>query len=226
MLVSEIFKSCQGEGPSARLPTVFVRLAGCNLAIAGTPCAWCDTKYAQASSGKSVSVSKVVATLGRLARGCNRVCITGGEPLHQITELRKLVDVLSSLGAFVEVFTNSTLFPPMELFHKVDSWVVDIKCPSSQVSHKCRTTIWLGAVRPQDAVKFVVEDERDLEYVGQVLGSCSTHAQVLISPCITTDVLRPKSRRWLQTVWDFCVEHNYGYGLQLHKVVFGNKRGV
>ena len=36
----EIFHSLQGEGHSIGTPTVFLRLALCNLT-----CVWCDTKY-------------------------------------------------------------------------------------------------------------------------------------------------------------------------------------
>ena len=38
--VSELFYSIQGEGPTLGKPSVFIRLAGCNL-----ECVWCDTKY-------------------------------------------------------------------------------------------------------------------------------------------------------------------------------------
>ena len=229
MKVWELFKSCQGEGPGTGCPTTFVRLSGCNLAIMGTPCVWCDTKYAQANSGKSMSVTHVAKRVEELATGCNRVCITGGEPLHQITALRELVDSLKFRDYFVEIFTNGTLVPPLELFHTVDSWVVDIKCPSSGVPHRCRVTPWLGVVRPCDMVKFVVEDERDLNYVESSLMSCRTKGVVSISPCITTDLLDEPSqlvRAWMQTVWDYCVANNYRFGLQVHKVVWGNEKGV
>ena len=38
--LSELFSSIQGEGPNAGAPSVFLRLAQCNL-----HCVWCDTKY-------------------------------------------------------------------------------------------------------------------------------------------------------------------------------------
>lgn len=225
MLVHEIFKSCQGEGPGARLPVVFVRMSGCNLAISGKTCSWCDTKYAQVASAHfDWPTDRVVEVVNGQAEGCSRVCVTGGEPLNQVKELTSLVKALQ--GYFVEVFTNGTLFPPMALFQDVDSWVVDIKTPSSGVSDKCKTSHWLGAARPQDAIKFVVGVEQDLAFVVETLRARSTRAPVFISPCITDDVLREGFRTWLQRVWTFCYRHNYCFGLQLHKVAFGNAPGV
>jgi len=227
--VKEIFKSCQGEGPGTERPTTFVRLAGCNLALIGTPCVWCDTSYAQMQGGKSMTVARVVKRIEKLSTGCNRVCITGGEPLYQITALRELVEGLKNLDYFVEIFTNGTLVPPLELFHAVDSWIVDIKCPSSGIPHRCRVIPWLGVVRPKDMVKFVVEDELDLDYVETSLQSCKTKGIVSISPCIVDDLvdsLCQGARIWMQTVWNYCVANNYRYGLQVHKVVWGNKKKV
>ena len=40
MVITEIFKSIQGESTYAGLPCLFVRLTGCNLR-----CHWCDTAY-------------------------------------------------------------------------------------------------------------------------------------------------------------------------------------
>jgi len=226
MLINEVFKSCQGEGPGARLPTIFVRMAGCNLAIAKRPCSWCDTPRAQARGDWDLTVEQVVELVVSRSEGCSRVCITGGEPLYQLAELQRLIAVLQGSEYFVEVFTNGTLFPPMALLRDVQSWIVDIKTPSSGVSDACRVSHWLGAARPQDAVKFVVLGEIDLEYAVETLKSRYTRAPVFISPCITDDVLREGSRPWLQRVWTFCYRHNYCFGLQLHKVAFGNAPGV
>ena len=61
MLISEIFHSLQGEGELAGMPSVFVRVAGCNLR-----CTWCDTPYASWNpEGEARSVAAIVAEVQR-----------------------------------------------------------------------------------------------------------------------------------------------------------------
>ncbi|MGA8405781.1 MAG: radical SAM protein, partial [Candidatus Acidiferrales bacterium] len=79
MVITEIFKSIQGEGTRAGLPCIFVRLTGCNLR-----CTWCDTAYAF-HGGTKQSIAEILGRVRALAGdGENRVPlveITGGEPL-------------------------------------------------------------------------------------------------------------------------------------------------
>jgi len=229
MRVREIFKSLQGEGIDVCLPTVFVRLEGCNLHPNG--CSWCDTPYAQGNGGREVVSSEVVNLVERLSNGCKRVCITGGEPLYQLLDLEDLVDRFKFRDYFVEIFTNATLEPP-SWFLFVDSWVPDIKCPSSGVHRQCLKGRWLEVVRDCDLVKFVVSNQEDLDYVSETLRDSSRHVPIALSPMFPNcpdsqfgEVLMSR-RRWLQTVWEFCVKHNYRYSFQVHKLVYGNRRRV
>src|SRR3979490_3247640 len=86
MVITEIFKSIQGEGTRAGLPCIFVRLTGCNLR-----CTWCDTAYAF-HGGKKMSVGEVLARVDELGGRAEMagvkaavplVELTGGEPLLQ-----------------------------------------------------------------------------------------------------------------------------------------------
>src|SRR6185503_12980740 len=85
----EIFATVQGEGTRAGVPSVFVRLAECNLR-----CDWCDTKYTWEWSRYDRAAETVELDLGtiidrtkqvvREAGGAIRTAVlTGGEPLLQ-----------------------------------------------------------------------------------------------------------------------------------------------
>jgi 7-carboxy-7-deazaguanine synthase len=101
----EIFASVQGEGLRQGEPTIFVRLAGCNLR-----CAFCDTKRAW-REGREMPVEDIVATVGRLRRDYPAawVCLTGGEPLAQ--NVRPLILRLQEKHFRIQIETNGT-FPP------------------------------------------------------------------------------------------------------------------
>ncbi len=61
MVITEIFKSIQGESTYAGLPCVFVPLTGCNLR-----CTWCDTTYAFCGGAK-MSVEEVLDRVAALS---------------------------------------------------------------------------------------------------------------------------------------------------------------
>lgn len=227
MKVSEIFYSLSGEGVHAGIPTVFVRLVGCNL-----NCIYCDTQYAQ-SGGVEMVPAQVVGHMSVLESACRRALITGGEPLQQAQELRQLVLRLKDRGYFVEVETNGSFDPP-PWFPAVDCWSVDDKCPSSGSSYGTFRLKWLRKMRKQDQLKFVVGTSDDLAFVRGFLDGVNLRPTVLISPITGMLLLDQEhstieeywNRGWLQECADFCKEHNVRLSLQMHKVIYGDKRGV
>jgi 7-carboxy-7-deazaguanine synthase len=227
MRVSEIFSSLQGEGVRVGVPMVFVRLAGCNLR-----CAYCDTDYARdPASGVEMSVPRVVEAV-RALRATGWVCVTGGDPLYQGPEVYLLVEALGALGYVVEVFENGSYDPP-EWFREVDSWCVDVKCPSSGPSYGTFRPRWLKRLRKRDALKFVVGNAEDLNFVRGLVDGSRLRPALLVSPMAMTLVNKREgtieefwNREWLREVWEFCVANNLRYSLQIHKLVYGNKKGV
>ena len=87
--IAEIFGSVQGEGIWVGVPSVFVRVSGCNLR-----CAWCDTPYASWNpEGPTLTVTEVLRRVEEYR--INHVVLTGGEPMlfDPIEDLaRKLKD--------------------------------------------------------------------------------------------------------------------------------------
>src|SRR5689334_21224160 len=73
--ISEIFYSVQGEGILTGVPSVFVRLSGCNLR-----CTWCDTPYTSWDpQGAQMTQGEILNEVQR--HGASHVVVTGGEPM-------------------------------------------------------------------------------------------------------------------------------------------------
>lgn len=107
--IVEIFPSIQGEGLRQGSPTVFIRLAGCNL-----HCSFCDTKYAW-EGGRSRTEAAVADTVGRIRKTypAEWVCLTGGEPLLQ--DIGPLVRRLKDDGLKIQIETNGLLHRPLPI---------------------------------------------------------------------------------------------------------------
>lgn len=217
--ISEIFYSIQGEGPHQGLKTVFVRLQGCNLR-----CKFCDTEYAQGiQGGKEMSLGEVVGTVKRMAEavvGCNYICITGGEPLIQ--PVNKLIAKLRPLGLCVDIETNGSLplvyMNMLEVEHKCTT-IMDIKTPCSGM-HRRMHFYNLSRLRTTDIVKFVSRDAEDVRYAEGVLREYPTKAQLYISSVWDTPHLEGIASKVMFSV------HPFRLQTQLHKQIWGNKRGV
>jgi 7-carboxy-7-deazaguanine synthase len=100
--VQEVFYTLQGEGPFSGHPSVFVRLAGCNLA-----CYWCDTEFE--SSTWKPSLEDLLDKISQLKPAvCDLIVITGGEPFRQ--NIKPLVVALLAQNLRVQIETNGTLW--------------------------------------------------------------------------------------------------------------------
>jgi 7-carboxy-7-deazaguanine synthase len=158
MVITEIFKSIQGEGTRAGLPCIFVRLTGCNLR-----CTWCDTAYAF-HGGTKFSIEEIVEKVSALA-GDDRhnvplVEITGGEPLLQ-PETPALAQNLMALGYTVMIETSGERFVGVLPTGVIK--IVDVKCPDSGEPDTFDMAN-LNAISSNDEIKFVISTRRDYDF--------------------------------------------------------------
>src|SRR3989338_10974174 len=98
--VQEIFATFQGEGPYVGYPSVFVRLGGCNLT-----CDFCDTEF---DDFVEFTLDEIIAKIILLAKNCELIVISGGEPLRQ--PIAPLCQKLIDCGFLVQIETNGTIF--------------------------------------------------------------------------------------------------------------------
>ena len=212
MVVTEVFKSIQGESTFAGLPCVFVRLTGCNLR-----CHWCDTAYAF-YGGTQMTVDEV---LGRVRQfGGKLVEVTGGEPLLQ-KEVCPLTEQLLKEGFRVLIETSGERYVG-ELPRPVVK-VVDVKCPGSGESEKfCFEN--LRALERKDQIKFVILDENDYHYAREFLAKYDLRSRV--DEVIFSPVFGQLAPRQLAE-WILRDGLEVRMGLQLHKFIWDpDARGV
>ena len=204
----EIFASVQGESTDAGIPTIFIRLYGCNL-----KCAYCDQPQ-KPEDRKRISVDNLVNRVRKLR--LEHVCITGGEPLIQ-PETYVLIYELMSIGKKVSVETNGCVPIDSDPYARSFKYIMDVKCPSSGVNRSNLLENLLN-LHHRDEVKFVVADRRDYEYALNVLKKFPTKAKILFSPVFD----RSMKQHIGQELCRWIVEDelkNARVQIQMHKVL-------
>ena len=209
--LTEIFHSLQGEARTVGRPTVFVRLTGCPLR-----CTYCDTAYAF-EGGKQHSLDSVLSQVAE--HSADYVTVTGGEPLAQPAAIQ-LMQRLCDAGYQVSLETGGAM--PIDDVDDRVSIVLDLKTPASGESDR-NLLANVPLLRPKDQVKFVICDRGDYEWSkAQVhmhdLGSRVD--DILFSP--SYEELAPA----LLAQWVLEDRLKVRMQLQLHKQIWGDKKGV
>ena len=224
--ISEIFDSIQGEGASAGTPSLFVRLATCNLR-----CAWCDTRYTWDWSAyrydqevTRVAVDDVARRV--LASAGTHLVLTGGEPLLQQRALERLLGALAA-SHYVEVETNGTLAPSATLAARVDQWNVSPKLGNSSEPRDrriVRAALAAFAATGRAWLKLVVENDRDGEEAAALAAELGwPKDRVLFMPQASTrEALAERS----PIVLRLAREHGFGTSPRLHVERWDGRRGV
>lgn len=209
--VCEIFLSLQGEGGYAGLPCIFIRLAGCNLR-----CKWCDSSYAW-ENGTLMALKDILEKTRSFKT--NLVMITGGEPLSQ-NDTYELTDTLICSGYKVIINTNGSY--PLERLHKDAIKMVDVKCPrSGEESSFLLSNI--SCLTAEDEANFVICDRKDFDWALNFIENHMNLSPATIRFTPAFNILEPS----LLADWILRVENiKIRLGMQLHKIIWGERKGV
>lgn len=222
----EIFRSIQGEGVSAGTPTVFLRLATCNLS-----CSWCDTKYTwdwdyfdrehQILAMSTEEVERRIADFDM-----PHLVVTGGEPLLQQKDLAPVLASLREKNYRIEVETNGTIAPSQEMLAHVSQWNVSPKIGNSgnaAIRREVPKALTSFAGHENTYWKFVIVDRPDVDEASDLAsryGVAADHV-ILMPEGVTADVLTERGA-WLA---EECARRGFRFSTRLHIHLWGNARG-
>lgn len=217
--VHSIFHTIQGEGPFCGTPSVFVRLAGCNLV-----CPFCDTEY---TAGRHLmEPGDVLARVMKYMPKGGLIVITGGEPFRQPLGVRDLVKLFVDWGYYVQIESNGTLAPPAgiewnkNIMERKGAYIV-----CSPKSGKVNPKTWENAC----CAKYVgtagdlCEDGLPRQALGHPVKDRLARppedfdAPIYLQPVDHQDP--DKNDANLKAVIASCMEHGYIIQIQIHKLL-------
>ncbi len=209
MRVSEIFFSIQGESTLAGEPCVFVRFTGCDLR-----CGYCDTEYAF-YGGTSMTREEIHREIAK--HPARFVCLTGGEPTLQ-KELPQLAQELLEKGYQVSLETHGQR--PLDQIPCGVRKIVDLKTPGSKEPHTDFAE--LQKLGPRDELKVVVTSREDFRWAVAVIDRLALWGRltILFSPAFGSVAPQDLAAWLLESGKPARLQ------LQLHKLIWGEKRGV
>jgi len=207
--INEIFYSIQGEAKNSGKPTIFIRTSGCPFR-----CTYCDTEYAF-TGGKKMLIDDIISKIK--IYNTKYITVTGGEPLAQNNTI-KLLNVLLKKSYKVSIETSGLI--DISKIPKSVEIVMDIKTPTSNEDSK---NIFnnLSILKDTDVIKFVIGNKLDYEWSKDVIvkNNLSNTDNIYFSPV--------HESLGLSDIADWILKDNLNVTLQLqlHKYIWGNKRG-
>ena len=209
MKINEIFYSINGEGKWTGRPNIFIRTTGCNLR-----CSYCDTKYAY-DSGEEMKIEEILKEISQYP--CKYICITGGEPLLQ-NEIINLIDALIEKNYKICIETNGS--KNINEISKNKSLMIslDIKCPSSDM-HDKNLLKNIALLNEKDQLKFIIKNNEDYNYAKKIIEDYKPACDVFFQPVWGSDPVKLAD-------WIINDKLNVKLGLQLHKILWGESKGI
>lgn len=224
MRIAEIFYSIQGEGTLVGVPSVFVRVSGCNLR-----CSWCDTPYTSWNpEGDDWTNDAIVAEVAKYP--ARHVVITGGEPML-FAPVVDLSRQLKERGLHITVETAGTVYQPvtcdlMSISPKLaNSTPIDSPFAARHESLRHQPDVLKRLTGEFDyQLKFVVSSKDDLSEIRETVSALNAPPErVLLMPEGTSPDRVRERGKWIAEV---CKQEGFRYSPRLHVDLWGDLRGV
>ena len=206
--VVELFHSIQGEGIHTGVPSIFLRVTGCNLRCVFKD-SICDTSYTSFNPAEPIfadidEIEQAIRTLKSQHINTAHLVITGGEPLLYKEGIKELLCRIRDLNFYVTVETNGTLgvikellgdFPYINLYSVSPklSTSVDYDCKfltqaqrdrhsKLRINYEKLAEYFTSVYRAEVQLKFVYSDEQSVYEICSIINKLNESFNCNITP--------------------------------------------
>lgn len=221
--ISEIFYSIQGEGKTAGVPALFLRLAGCNI-----NCIWCDTREVW-MRGKPLKKEVVINLIKEKSDKNIHLIITGGEPLIYNDFINRLVYEVLDNFRMIEIETSATRKPYGFISEENKVFFnTSPKLKNSMVDEKTRINpnainFFLNSKRA--IFKFVIRNEKDVIEMIETYKEPFNIPNELIYLMPLSNSREEFIKRSLIVV-ELCKKYKFNFSPRLQLVIWDKTTGV
>jgi organic radical activating enzyme len=239
LAVSEVFYSIQGEGKTVGVPSVFVRLGGCNLMCGGMGTQFdgelhngaefrCDTvevwMKAQSKEVEDVLPNDCVEAIKNDAH----IILTGGEPTMQQAALEDFIRYVKhniNANAYFEVETNGTIMPSEYMFEQIHLWNCSPKLRNSGMdsSMTFKPQVIEALNNKNTIFKFVVNGEKEWQEIQDYYLDIVDRDKVYLMPAGENQELLNETK---ERVVELAKENYLNFTTRLHIEIWNKKTGV
>lgn len=226
--IVEIFESCQFEGQSLGVPSIFVRFFGCNLR-----CRFkgknCDTPYAVLKKDKYCLTLTPKQLFDKIKiYNSKNIVFTGGEPMLFQTFIREFITISEKKDYHYEVETNGTIYILPFLQDKIHQFNVSLKLKSSnqeRMYDSKRINVQTIKSFPvgKTNFKFVITNpKKDLKEIYGMIKHLLPNIIYLMPQGQTREEIIKNSPKVVES----CLQTGFYFSPREHIIIYNKKRGV
>ena len=221
------------------VPSVFVRLAGCNLMCGGMGTQFdgelhngaefrCDTVEVW-MKGRSMEVDKILdEECEEAIRNDAHIIITGGEPTMQQAGVESFIKYIKdnlNKNAFFEIETNGTILPNEYLLHNINLFNCSPKLANSgnDKSSTYKPDVIKTLNKYNTIFKFVVNDDRQWKEIQEDYMELVDRKKVYLMPAGENQELLNINK---QKVVELAKDNFLNFTSRLHIEIWNKKTGV
>lgn len=215
--VVSVFRTLQGEGPLVGVPSIFVRLAGCNYL-----CPACDTQYTEGRSRQLFDDLAVCVESMTQDSKINQVVLTGGEPFRQ--NFVPFADLLLYKDYGLQIETNGTLCSVLfvELAEGAPKEQLSVVCSPKGPKINDALAPFIGAYKYILDADNIADDGLPKTTMGLSTPVARPPGKwcpqwVYVQPLDTGDPVQ--NQRNVQACINSCYQHGYRLSYQIHKLL-------
>ncbi|MDC0009197.1 7-carboxy-7-deazaguanine synthase QueE [Winogradskyella sp.] len=239
LAISEVFYSIQGEGKTIGIPSVFVRLGGCNLMCGGmgtqfdgelhNGAEWrCDSievwMKAQSKELNEILPKDCIEAIKNNAH----IILTGGEPMMQQEGLKSFITYIKENindKPFFEVETNGTILPSDFLLKEVGLWNCSPKLRNSGMDNNMtfNPDVIKQLNKKNTIFKFVINSDKEWKEIQKDYLPIVNKQKVYLMPAgENQDLLKQNKLR----VANLAKNNYLNFTTRLHIDLWNQKTGV